>query len=105
MNLTPEKSSACILEIVALTAAGFAEQFQAGDRGDPDWVTKCLYEYQQNPNPKYLVAEIEQDIVWEALRIQPDTTTWGITAANYDVVMRNISQTWVGIRAITKTDK
>jgi hypothetical protein len=51
------------------------------------------------------MAELEQDIVWEALRIQPNTTTWGITAADYAVAMTSISPTWASVCALTKTDK
>lgn len=87
-------------EIVGLTIAAFEVQFQAGDRANPHWVTKCLYEYQGRPDQKYLVAELEQDIVWEALRINPDTTTWGISSEDYEAATLVINPRRAQIRAL-----
>ncbi len=81
-------------EIVKLTVAAFEAQFQPGDRADVNWVTKFLYEYQECPNQDYLVGELEQDIVWQAQKINPDTTSWGIARENYDAAMAIVNPRW-----------
>jgi hypothetical protein len=90
-------------EIVSLTFTDFENSFQPGDRANPNWVTKCLYEYQRNPNPNSLLCELEQDIVWAALAINPDTSSWGITVDQYEAAMMVINPTFARVRAAARS--
>ena len=102
MKSNQNMNTASNAEIVRLTVAAFEAQFQPGDRADINWVTKCCYEYQELPVQRCPVAELEQDIVWEALRINPDTTTWSISSEDYEAAMLVINPRRAQFRALAK---
>lgn len=100
MTLNQHTEATAYAEIVKLTVAAFECQFQSGDRVDADWVTKFLYEYQECPSQGYLVGELKQDIVWQAQKINPNTTSWGITRESYDTAMATVNPRWARLRAL-----
>lgn len=88
------------IKIIELVAAEFANSFQPGERADVNWVTKYLYEYQQNPNPKAILTEVKQDVVWAALAINPNPSEWGITREQYESAITSVNPVYARIKEI-----
>ncbi len=85
-------------QIVLSVASNFADSFLPGDRADINWVIKCLYEYQTNPDPDFLFSELQQDICWEALRLQPDPSLWDISREEYEKALCVVNPVYLRIK-------
>lgn len=64
------------------------ETFEAGKtRANLNYITMSLYQYQVSLSDP--VTEIEQDIVWAALKIEPDVSKWAISLSEYESALNS----------------
>ena len=74
-------------EIISKSVDYANSTFNPGNRANPNWIAKILYEYQfREEDP---MCELGQDIVWAAKEIEPDKSKWQISLEEYEIAMNS----------------